>query len=173
MLGPVDMNQAKVLLALPKTLALSNGTRVDVRPFRFRELAQVTLLALPIIDDMIVKPSLDEAASGGQGAAAFDSDQFFMDVLQRHTASVEGLIALSTGLPAAVIEQLGALDGIDLVAALFEVNADFFTKALPMITRLSVSKARGLSSSSAPPPSPGPMPPAAPGSAPGFDSPTP
>ncbi len=161
------------LLAETKIVTLSTGKIVPVRAFLFRELAVVARLAMPIVDDMIVKPALATAAAGtGATDDPLQGEQFFLDVIERHGPSVDGLLALCTGLAADYIAGIDAGDGIDLVSAMFEVNARFFTKALPLIVRLSAPKTPGPSSSSAPAPSPSPAPPATLESAPGFDSPT-
>ncbi len=174
MLDATENAQVSELLAEPKLVVLSSGKTVAVRAFLFRELAVVARLAMPIVDEMIVKPALATAAAGtGASGDPLQGEQFFLDVIENHGASVEGLLMLSTGLSADYIAGIDAGDGIDLVAALFEVNARFFTKALPLIVRLSAHKAPGPSSSSAPAPSPYPVPPATPESAPGPDSPTP
>lgn len=150
MTGTVDS-----IVPVRRTVTLSNGRDVQVRPFRIFGDMEALQEQLPRL-----APFFGEIAEGR-----------FLNALAQAGDPCLRLTALATRLTA---EELNAMDGDDqvaLVLAAFEVNADFFGQRLtPALTRvlslLTTPTDRGESSSrpafqdmTQPAPPPGPQPP--------------
>lgn len=142
------------LLAEPKVVKVPGFDDVIVRPFRFTQLASVAALAGPIIETLVIRPAMDAGAAGTTPDLTItDMELLFLQVIEQHPNELNGLLTLATGLTEAQIEQLGAMTGLDLCVALFEVNADFFAQALPMIAKIRMRQILGQFVSKGPSPS--------------------
>ena len=90
----------------PVVVTLS-GTALELTPIRLGELPR--LLA-------VVRPLAEEVTS----------DPDWMALLGRHSDAVLDLLAITTRRERAWINDLSLEDAVQLAAAVFEVNADFF-----------------------------------------------
>jgi hypothetical protein len=102
--------EVKDLLADPVRIVV-NGRDVELRPFKFGKLTRVVALAGPMIE---------QAKSGMP----------IEDIFTRNSERVVPLCAELTGLPPTEIEELEMDEAVDLLGAIFEVNTDFFAKAV-------------------------------------------
>jgi hypothetical protein len=90
----------------PVVVTLS-GTALELTPIRLGELPRLLAVLRPLAEDIT-------------------SDPDWMALLGRHGDAVLDLLAITTRRERAWINDLSLDDAVQLAAAVFEVNADFF-----------------------------------------------
>ncbi|WP_026330269.1 hypothetical protein [Caldimonas manganoxidans] len=90
----------------PKIVTLS-GTALELTPIRLGELPRLLAVVRPLAADLSAEPD-------------------WLDLLGRHGEAVLDLLAITTRRERAWINDLSLEDAVQLAAAVFEVNADFF-----------------------------------------------
>ena len=90
----------------PVVVTLS-GTALELTPIRLGELPRLLAVVRPLADEI-------------------SSDPDWMALLGRHGDAVLDLLAITTRRERAWINDLSLEDAVQLAAAVFEVNADFF-----------------------------------------------
>lgn len=154
------VEELKALLAAPTEVSVG-GRTLALKPFTFEQMYRVAELGAPVMRVF---------AEGDFGDP--------LALLKDHAATLVGLCALLAGVEREFVAGLPAGQMLKLLGACIEVNSDFFTDGLPLITKLVMGARLGKARSaptkfSSPPPSPSPSPEAAPiPSAPGAGSPT-
>ena len=100
----------------PVVVQLSCGA-LELTPVRLGELPRLLAVVRPFADAISAEPD-------------------WLDLLARHGNGVLELLALTTRRERAWIDDLSLDDAVQLAAAVFEVNADFFVhRVVPGITR--------------------------------------
>jgi len=95
---------------VPKVLTVA-GLTLELTPVRLGELPRLLAVVRPIAADL----SADLSAAPD-----------WLDLLARHGEAVLELLAITTRRERAWINDLSLEDAVQLAAAMFEVNADFF-----------------------------------------------
>ena len=90
----------------PVVVTLS-GTALELTPIRLGELPRLLAVVRPLAEDIGTDPD-------------------WMALLGRHGDAVLDLLAITTRRERAWVNDLSLEDAVQLVAAVFEVNADFF-----------------------------------------------
>ena len=90
----------------PVVVTLS-GTSLELTPIRLGELPRLLAVVRPLAEEI-------------------SSDPDWMALLGRHGDAVLDLLAITTRRERAWINDLQLADAVQLAAAVFEVNADFF-----------------------------------------------
>jgi hypothetical protein len=110
------MDGFKTFPPAPVVVTLS-GTALELTPIRLGELPRLLAVVRPLAEDIT-------------------SDPDWMALLGRHGDAVLDLLAITTRRDRAWINDLSLEDAVQLAAAVFEVNADFFVRrVVPGITR--------------------------------------
>ena len=100
----------------PVVVTLS-GTALELTPIRLGELPRLLAVVRPLAEEIT-------------------SDPDWIALLGRHGDAVLDLLAITTRRERAWINDLSLEDAVQLAAAVFEVNADFFVhRVVPGITR--------------------------------------
>ena len=100
----------------PVVVQLSCGA-LELTPVRLGELPRLLAVVRPYADAISAEPD-------------------WLDLLARHGNGVLELLALTTRRERAWVDDLSLDDAVQLAAAVFEVNADFFVRrVVPGITR--------------------------------------
>ena len=100
----------------PLVVTLS-GTALELTPIRLGELPRLLAVVRPLAEEIT-------------------SDPDWMALLGRHGDAVLDLLAITTRRERAWINDLSLEDAVQLAAAVFEVNADFFVgRVVPGIQR--------------------------------------
>ena len=100
----------------PVVVTLS-GTALELTPIRLGELPRLLAVVRPLAEEIT-------------------SDPDWMALLGRHGDAVLDLLAITTRRERAWINDLQLADAVQLAAAVFEVNADFFVRrVVPGIAR--------------------------------------
>ena len=100
----------------PVVVTLS-GTALELTPIRLGELPRLLAVVRPLAEEIT-------------------SDPDWMALLGRHGDAVLDLLAITTRRERAWINDLSLEDAVQLAAAVFEVNADFFVRrVVPGIAR--------------------------------------
>ena len=101
---------------VPKVVTVA-GTAVELTPIRLGELPRLLAAVRPLAADLSAEPD-------------------WFDLLARHGEAVLELLAITTRRERAWINDLSLDDAVQLAAAVFEVNADFFVgRVVPGIQR--------------------------------------
>jgi hypothetical protein len=91
------------------------GTALELTPIRLGELPRLLAAVRPLAADLSAEPD-------------------WLDLLARHGEAVLELLAITTRGERAWINDLSLEDAVQLAAAVFEVNADFFVgRVVPAI----------------------------------------
>jgi hypothetical protein len=91
------------------------GTALELTPIRLGELPRLLAAVRPLAADLSAEPD-------------------WLDLLARHGEAVLELLAITTRRERAWINDLSLEDAVQLAAAVFEVNADFFVgRVVPAI----------------------------------------
>ena len=93
---------------VPKVVTVA-GTAVELTPIRLGELPRLLAAVRPLAADLSAEPD-------------------WFDLLARHGEAVLELLAITTRRERAWINDLSLDDAVQLAAAVFEVNADFFVR---------------------------------------------
>lgn len=118
---------------VPRVVTVA-GVAVELTPIRLGELPRLLAVVRPL-------------------AEAFSSDPDWMALLERHGEAVLDLLALATRRERAWINDLSLDDAVQLAAAVFEVNADFFVRRVaPSIAQAATRVAPMLSHGTTPSP---------------------
>lgn len=115
------------------------GVAVELTPIRLGELPRLLTVARPL-------------------AEAFSRDPDWMALLERHGEAVLDLLALATRRERAWINDLSLDDTVQLAAAVFEVNADFFVRRVAPAVQAAADRLQPILSSAGTRPSPGSSP---------------
>jgi hypothetical protein len=122
----------------PVVLTLS-GTVLELTPIRLGELPRLLAVVGPLVEELVGDPD-------------------WIALLGRHGESVLDLLAITTRRERAWVNDLSLEDAVQLAAAVFEVNADFFVAhVVPAIQGAAQRLAptlRSLTTSAGTPPSP-------------------
>lgn len=94
----------------PVVVTLS-GTALELTPIRLGELPRLLAVVRPLAEEIT-------------------SDPDWMALLGRHGDAVLDLLAITTRRERAWINDLSLEDAVQLAAAVFEVNADFFVRRI-------------------------------------------
>ena len=133
------MDGFKTFPTSPVVVTLS-GTALELTPIRLGELPRLLAVVRPLAEEIT-------------------SDPDWMALLGRHGDAVLDLLAITTRRERAWINDLSLKDAVQLAAAVFEVNADFFVRQVaPSIAQVGERLAPLLSAGTMP--SPGSSPPA-------------
>ena len=117
----------------PVVVTLS-GTALELTPIRLGELPRLLAVVRPLAEEIT-------------------SDPDWMALLGRHGDAVLDLLAITTRRERAWINDLSLEDAVQLAAAVFEVNADFFVRRVaPSIARSGERLAPILSAGTMPSP---------------------
>lgn len=108
----------KTILPQSRTLTIG-GESITLRPFLFNQLPQI----LPKLGVLLA------LVEDGQAAVLMAGPELLADI--------HDLFALATGKPKEWIEQLDAQAGIELTAALAELNEGFFRAVLESLPKLT------------------------------------
>ena len=100
------MDDFKTFPLAPVVVTLS-GTALELTPIRLGELPRLLAVVRPLAEDIGTDPD-------------------WMALLGRHGDAVLDLLAITTRHERAWINDLQLADAVQLAAAVFEVNADFF-----------------------------------------------
>ena len=100
------MDDFKTFPPAPVVVTLS-GIALELTPIRLGELPRLLAVAHPLAEEIT-------------------SDPDWMAMLGRHGDTVLDLLAITTRRERAWINDLSLEDAVQLAAAVFEVNADFF-----------------------------------------------
>ena len=100
------MDDFKTFPLAPVVVTLS-GTALELTPIRLGELPRLLAVVRPLAEDIT-------------------SDPDWMALLGRHGDAVLDLLAITTRRERTWINDLQLPDAVQLAAAVFEVNADFF-----------------------------------------------
>jgi len=100
------MDDFKTFPTAPVVVTLS-GTALELTPIRLGELPRLLAVVRPLAEEIAIDPD-------------------WMALLGRHGDAVLDLLAITTRRERAWINDLSLEDAIQLAAAVFEVNADFF-----------------------------------------------
>ena len=100
------MDDFKTFPLVPVVVTLS-GTALELTPIRLGELPRLLAVVRPLAEDIGTDPD-------------------WMALLGRHGDAVLDLLAITTRRERAWVNDLSLEDAVQLVAAVFEVNADFF-----------------------------------------------
>jgi hypothetical protein len=100
------MDSFKTFPPEPVVVTLS-GTALELTPIRLGELPRLLTVVRPLAEEIT-------------------SDPDWMALLGRHGDAVLDLLAITTRRERAWINDLQLADAVQLAAAVFEVNADFF-----------------------------------------------
>ena len=92
----------------PVVVRLSCGT-LELTPLRLGDLPRLLTVVRPLAADLCADPD-------------------WLDLLGRHGEAVLDLLALATRRERAWVNDLSLDDAVQLAAAVFEVNADFFVR---------------------------------------------
>ena len=99
---------------VPKGVTVA-GTALELTPIRLGELPRILAAVRPLAADLSAEPD-------------------WLDLLARHGEAVLELLAITTRRERAWINDLSLEDAVQLAAAVFEVNADFFVgRVVPAI----------------------------------------
>ena len=132
------MDDFKTFPSAPVVVMLS-GTALELTPIRLGELPRLLAVVRPLAEEIT-------------------SDPDWMALLGRHGHAVPDSLAITTRRERAWINELQLADAVQLAAAVFEVNADFFVAhVVPAIQGAAQRLAptlRSLTSSAGTPPSP-------------------
>ena len=108
------MDDFKTFPPAPVAVTIS-GTALELTPIRLGELPRLLAVARPIADEITSNPD-------------------WVSLLGRHGDAVLDLLALATRRERAWVNDLSLDDAVQLAAAVFEVNADFFVaRVVPAI----------------------------------------
>ncbi|MFN4342875.1 MAG: hypothetical protein ACK4FE_12710 [Azonexus sp.] len=100
----------------PVVVRLSCGT-LELTPVRLGELPRLLTVVRPLAADLSADPD-------------------WLDLLGRHGEAILDMLALATRRERAWVNDLSFDDAVQLAAAVFEVNADFFVgRVVPGIQR--------------------------------------
>ena len=133
------MSDLDILYPEGKTVSVG-GETFTLRPLTFGRVPQASALLKPVLE------ALGEAFSGGPPAIAW------VDVLATGGESLLVAIAWAIGKPREWLDSVSIDEGVILAQALYEVNADFFTKkVMPLLTVLRVQPDGDTSSESSSP----------------------
>ena len=100
------MDDFKTFPLAPVVVTLS-GTALELTPIRLGELPRLLAVVRPLAEDIGTDPD-------------------WMALLGRHGDAVLDLLAITTRRERAWVNDLQLADAVQLAAAVFEVNADFF-----------------------------------------------
>ena len=100
------MDDFKTFPLAPVVVTLA-GTALELTPIRLGELPRLLAVVRPLAEDIGTDPD-------------------WMALLGRHGDAVLDLLAITTRRERAWVNDLSLEDAVQLVAAVFEVNADFF-----------------------------------------------
>lgn len=118
---------------VPKVVTVA-GTALELTPIRLGELPRLLAAVRPLAADLSVEPD-------------------WLDLLARHGEAVLELLAITTRRELAWINDLSLDDAVQLAAAVFEVNADFFVgRVVPAIQGAAQRLAPILSAGTTPSP---------------------
>ena len=92
----------------PKVVTVAD-TAIELTPIRLGELPRLLATVRPIAADLSAEPD-------------------WFDLLARHGEAVLELLAITTRRERAWVNDLSLEDAVQLAAAVFEVNADFFVR---------------------------------------------
>lgn len=124
----------------PELVVLTlSGTALELTPIRLGELPRLLAVVGPLVEELVGDPD-------------------WIALLGRHGESVLDLLAITTRRERAWVNDLSLEDAVQLAAAVFEVNADFFVAhVIPAIQGAAQRLAptlRSLTTSAGTPPSP-------------------
>ncbi len=123
---------------IPIVVTLS-GTALELTPIRLGELPRLLVVVGPLSEELMGDPD-------------------WIALLGRYGESVLDLLAITTRRERAWVDDLSLEDAVQLAAAVFEVNADFFVAhVVPAIQGAALRLAptlRSLTRSAGTPPSP-------------------
>ncbi|TDQ41860.1 hypothetical protein [Tepidicella xavieri] len=100
------MDDFKTFPPMPQVVTVA-GVSVELTPIRLGELPRLLAAVRPIAADLSAEPD-------------------WLALLGRHGEAVLDLLAITTRRERAWINDLHLADAVQLAAAVFEVNADFF-----------------------------------------------
>lgn len=106
----------------PAARVVQLGERqVEILPLKVRQLPGVMRAIKPILSDL---------------AQGTDSDGL-MAIYVEHAEAVNAAIAIMANMAPADVEELDIGDGLAILAAVLEVNRDFFTRRLPELVAMA------------------------------------
>ena len=121
------MEDLQNLLAIGKTVTLSNGREQKINPLRFRQFGEVSAILKKIKVNVM------------------DENVDVMAVVTDHYAELTDILHIALKWPKEEIEDLYMDDLATLVLAVIEVNGDFFAqRMLPALDKLKATS-RGQS----------------------------
>lgn len=121
-----------------------NGELINIKPFTFGQLPKVTQLLQPVIGSLVSSGLV--AFDGGDMRIADDWPMRMVEIMAAGEPLVE-LTALAAKKDRVFMDTIGMDDGVALVRATIEVNADMFSKKiLPMVSKAVTAQAGGLPS---------------------------
>lgn len=121
---------------------LIRGERIVPLPFPFGKLPRVARSVSNLLDFALTMPtglvdaiqsaakSSDQSENTGIDTKALDPNllTFFLGLMENSIEDVMALVSISTNKPVEWVESLNAVEGLELVVAVFSVNYDFFTQ---------------------------------------------
>ncbi|KAF1697993.1 hypothetical protein CSC62_07560 [Pseudoxanthomonas jiangsuensis] len=136
-------NEAQALSGAAVGVVAFAGERLEIRPLRFGQLLDILAVASPLIESLTAL-----------GNASADDLGFFFELVRKHRQEVPQVLALATGREAAFIESAELDEVLDLFAAVYGANRDFFDQRLrPAIDRLGARLRAGKPGAGSTPPS--------------------
>lgn len=111
-----------------------DGHELTVRPASVAQLARMLRQARPLLDDlMALDPAIYARAQAGEDLAPDDVLQM-LELLSDHDDMPLQLVAIATGMKADAVGAMLPDRFAYLFSLVVQVNADFFFKALPVLT---------------------------------------
>lgn len=118
------------------------GETLTVREFTFGQWPKATKMLHPVISALVSQGLF--SVSDGELQLSADWVTGIVAVMSDGGESILDLCAYVTGKPRDFFDKVSLNEGVDLIRAIFEVNADFFKKRiLPMLGNLTESAQTG------------------------------
>ena len=123
----------------------AGGETVTVKPIKFGQLPQASRLIAPIIKQIAA------AFKAGEERTVIDTAALFIDLMASSGDELLAALGFFIGKPRAWFDELDNDEGLALLNAAFEVNADFFRRrVLPMFAQAVADLPSNGATSSAP-----------------------
>ena len=135
------------------------GDDITVRPATVGQIARLMGVVAPLVDSLFgLDAELLERLQSAQGPTAQDVTALF-ELLSEHPARLLEMVAIASDLPQGEVEALLPDQFAYLFAVCVQVNADFFSRAIPVFkaagARIETAKAKAAPAAQLKPARPG------------------